>query len=91
MKLEFSRHIFEKKLNTKFHQNRLVRVELFRRTDRRRNMKLILAFRNFALAFRIFALAFRNFALAFRNFALAFRNFATALRNLWQDTNKEAY
>ena len=52
--LEFSWQIFEKSSNIKFHENPLVRTELFYadgRTDRRTDMtKLIVAFRNFAKA-----------------------------------------
>jgi hypothetical protein len=47
-KLEFSRHIFEKYTNTKFHANPSICPML---TDRRTGMaKLIDAFRNFANA-----------------------------------------
>ena len=51
MKLEFSRHIFEKKLQiSNFVKIRPVGVELFH-VDRRTDMtKLIVAFRNFANA-----------------------------------------
>jgi hypothetical protein len=50
MKLEFSRQIFEKYTNIKFHENPPVGAELFR-VDRRTEMtKIIVAFRNFANA-----------------------------------------
>jgi len=52
MKLEFSRKIFEKYSNIKFHENRPVAAELFnadRRMDKQIDMaKLIVAIRNFA-------------------------------------------
>jgi hypothetical protein len=58
MKLEFSRKIFEKYSNIKFHENRPVEAELFhadRRTDRQIGMvKLIVAFRNFANAPKLY-------------------------------------
>jgi hypothetical protein len=50
MKLEFSRQIFEKYTNIKFHEICPMETELFladRRTDM---MKVIVAFRNFANA-----------------------------------------
>jgi len=53
MKLEFSRQIFEKSSNIKFHENLSSgsRVVPCGRTDRRTDMaKLIVAFRNFAKA-----------------------------------------
>jgi hypothetical protein len=52
MKLEFSRQIFEKHLNIKFHQNPLSGRQFFpcRRKDGRTDMKLIVTFRNFASA-----------------------------------------
>jgi hypothetical protein len=54
MKLEFSRHIFEKCSNIKFYKIRSVGAELFhvdRQMDGRTDMtKLIVAFYNFAKA-----------------------------------------
>jgi len=53
MKLEFSRHIYEKSSNIKFHENPSngSRVVPFGHTDRRAYMaKLTVAFRNFANA-----------------------------------------
>jgi hypothetical protein len=54
IKLEFSRHNFQKYANTKFRENPLVGAELLHaggRTDGRTDMtKLIVAFRNFAKA-----------------------------------------
>jgi hypothetical protein len=48
MKLVFSRLIFEKSSNIKFHQNRLLGAELFH-VDRQTDMtKLIVVFHNFA-------------------------------------------
>jgi hypothetical protein len=52
MKLEFSRQIFEKYSNIKFHEIHPVRTELFHadgQTDEQTDMtKLIIAFRNLA-------------------------------------------
>ena len=53
MKLEFSQKIFEKYPKSNFMKIRRVGAELYhadRQTDRRINMKLIVAFRNFAKA-----------------------------------------
>jgi len=52
MKREFSKQIFEKSSNIKFHDNlsSASRVLPCERTDRRTDMKLIVAFRNFANA-----------------------------------------
>jgi hypothetical protein len=52
MKLEFSKQIFEKVSNIKFHQNPYSgsRVVPCRRTDGQTDMELIVAFRNFANA-----------------------------------------
>jgi hypothetical protein len=54
MKLEFSRQVFEKYSNVKFHEIPPVGVELFHadaRTDGHTDMtKLIIAFRNFVKA-----------------------------------------
>jgi hypothetical protein len=52
MKLEFSRQIFEKSPNIKFHENPSSgsRVVPCGRTDRQKNKKIIVAFRNFAKA-----------------------------------------
>ena len=52
MKLEFSRKIFLKHSNMKFHENRPVGAELFN-ADRQIGMaKLVVAFRNFANALK---------------------------------------
>ena len=50
MKLELSQQIFEKSSNINFHENPSSgsRVFPYGRTDRRTDMKLIVAFRNFA-------------------------------------------
>jgi hypothetical protein len=50
MKLEFSRQIFEKSRNTKFHENHLVGAELFHADRRTEITKLIVTFRNFVKA-----------------------------------------
>jgi hypothetical protein len=52
MKLEFSRQIFEKSSDNRFHQNPSSGSRVFPRgqTDGRTDMKLIVAFRNFANA-----------------------------------------
>jgi hypothetical protein len=52
MKLEFSRQIFEKKLNVKFHENPSSEsgVVPCRQTGRAYMMKLTVAIRNFAKA-----------------------------------------
>jgi hypothetical protein len=54
MKLSFSRQIFEKGTGIKFHQNpsSLIRVVSRGRTDRRTDMKLIVAFCNFSKALK---------------------------------------
>ena len=48
MKLEFSRHIFEKRSNIKFHQNPSIGSLVV--PSGQKDMKLIVAFRNFANA-----------------------------------------
>ena len=56
MKVKFSRQIFEKNSNTKFHQNTSsgIRVVPYERADRQMDMtKLLVAFRNFAKAPKI--------------------------------------
>jgi len=50
MKLEFSRHTFEKSSYFKFHEILLMRAELFLANGRTYMKKLIVAFRYFAIA-----------------------------------------
>jgi len=50
MELEFSRPIFEKSSNTKFHKLRPVEAELFYADERTDMTKLIVVFHNFATA-----------------------------------------
>jgi hypothetical protein len=55
-KIEFSRQIFEKHSNVKFHENPSIGIRDFScgRTDRRTDMtKLIVSFRNFANALKM--------------------------------------
>ena len=68
MNLEFSRQIFEKYSNTKFHENpsSWSRVALYGRTDvqirTERHAKLLVAFRNFLKASKK-GIEFRNYKL----------------------------
>jgi len=50
MKIEFSLQIFEKTLNIKFHQHPSIGSRVFPCGDKRTDMKLIVAFRNFVNA-----------------------------------------